>query len=67
MYQLFYVDQNEMGEKSAADDGWGSKGKDARMLSRLRRLLARTSASDQHLLLHMAQQMSKKKGARSKA
>ena len=68
MYQLFYD-----GEKTPApelpkseDDGWGSSGRDARMLSRFRRLLRRTSKADQKLFFFVAQKMSqrKKRGTR---
>jgi transcriptional regulator with XRE-family HTH domain len=60
MYQLFYD-----GEKPPValklpktDNGsWGSKGKDARTLDRVRRLLARTSEADRRLLLTLAQKM----------
>lgn len=63
MYVLFYE-----GEKPAApelpkngDDGWGSSGRGARMLSRFRRLLGRTSKTDLKLLLLVAQKMSQRK------
>jgi transcriptional regulator with XRE-family HTH domain len=63
MYALFYE-----GEKPPApalskvsDDGWGSSGRDARILSKFRRLLARTDKSDLKLLLFMAQKMSQKR------
>ena len=63
MYQIFYD-----GEKSPApnlpridDGGWGSSGRDARMLSRFRRLMSRTDESDLNLLLFMAQKMSQRK------
>jgi transcriptional regulator with XRE-family HTH domain len=69
MYVLFYD-----GEKPPASelpktggDGWGSSGRDARTLSRFRRLLRRTSKDDQKLLLFVAQKMSqrKKRGTRA--
>jgi transcriptional regulator with XRE-family HTH domain len=69
MYQLFYD-----GEKPPApglprfdDDGWGSSGRDARMLSKFRRLLGRTSKADQKLLLFVAQKMSQRKHPHRKA
>jgi transcriptional regulator with XRE-family HTH domain len=68
MYQLFYD-----GEKTPApelpkgeDDGWGSSGRDARMLSRFRRLLRRTSKADQKLLFFVAQKMSQRKKSSSR-
>jgi hypothetical protein len=36
---------------------WGSTGKDARYLNKLRRLLGKTEESDRKLLLYMAQKM----------
>ena len=63
LYQIFYD-----GEKPPApnlpridDGGWGSSGRDARMLSRFRRLMSRTDESDLNLLLFMAQKMSQRK------
>jgi transcriptional regulator with XRE-family HTH domain len=69
MYRLFYD-----GEKPPAqnppridDGGWGSLGRDARMLRRFRRLLRRTNKADQKLLLFVAQKMSQRKRPRSKS
>jgi transcriptional regulator with XRE-family HTH domain len=69
MYQLFYE-----GEKPPAPelpkisgDGWGSSGRDARMLSRFRRLMSRTDKSDLKLLLFVAQKMSQRKHPRGKS
>ena len=63
MYQLFYD-----GEKPPAlsgvppeDRGWGSSGKDFRTFSRFRRLLGRTKATDQKLLMLMASKMAGRK------
>jgi transcriptional regulator with XRE-family HTH domain len=64
LYVLFYD-----GEKPLAPDlstvgrggGWGSSGRDARMLGRFRRLLRHTSKADQKLLLFVAQKMSQRK------
>ena len=63
MYQLFY-DGNEppklpnlLKRKTADDIAWGSKGKDARFLNKLRRLLAKTQERDRKLLLSMAQKI----------
>jgi hypothetical protein len=61
--QLFYDGEeppqvpNLLKQKSSDKDAWGSTGKDARFLSRLRRLLGKSSAEDRKLLLHMAQKM----------
>jgi transcriptional regulator with XRE-family HTH domain len=62
LYQIFYD-----GPKPPApnlpriDGGWGSSGRDARMLSRFRRLMSRTDKGDLKLLLFMAQKMSHRK------
>jgi transcriptional regulator with XRE-family HTH domain len=62
-YQIFYD-----GEKPPAphlpkfeDGGWGSSDRDARMLSRFRRLMSRTDKGDLKLFLFMAQKMSQRK------
>ena len=39
---------------------WGSSGKEARILKKYRRLLARMKESDRQLLLHMAQKMARR-------
>jgi transcriptional regulator with XRE-family HTH domain len=68
MYQLFYDGEKPPASMSPRfnDGGWGSSGRDARMLGRFCRLLSRTNKADQKLLLFMAQKMSqrKKRGAR---
>ncbi len=63
MYQLFY-DGEEPPElphlpkrKTADEIAWGSRGKEARFLARLRRLLSRIEEPDRRLLLYMAQKM----------
>ena len=62
LYQLFYdgeeppVLPNLLKQKSS-NDAWGSFGKDARYLSKLRRLIAKSDDSNRKLLLHMAQKM----------
>ena len=63
MYQLFH-DGNEPPKlpnlprrKTADDIAWGSAGKDARYLNKLRRLLAKSEEEDRKLLLYMAQKM----------
>jgi transcriptional regulator with XRE-family HTH domain len=63
LYHLFYDGDehpklpNLLKRKSSADIAWGSAGKDARFLSKLRRLLAKSEEADRKLLLHMAQKM----------
>jgi transcriptional regulator with XRE-family HTH domain len=66
MYQLFYDGEeppklpNLPKRKSSDDIAWGSSGKDARYLGKLRRLLAKTEDDDRKLLLYMAQKMAKR-------
>jgi transcriptional regulator with XRE-family HTH domain len=66
MYQLFYDGEeppqlpNLLKRKSSDDIAWGSSGKDARYLGKLRRLLAKTEDEDRKLLLYMAQKMAKR-------
>src|SRR5260370_17906614 len=63
MYHLFYDGEkppelpNLPNRKSSDDIAWGSTGKDARYLGKLRRLLARTDEEDRTLLLYIAQKM----------
>jgi len=63
MYQLFYDGEeppklsNLPTRKSSDDIVWGGTGKDARYLSKLRRLLGKTEEGDRKLLLHMTQKM----------
>jgi transcriptional regulator with XRE-family HTH domain len=63
MYQLFYDGEeppklpNLPKRKSSDDIAWGSAGKDARYLNKLRRLLAKSEEEDRKLLLYMAQKM----------
>jgi len=67
LYQLFYDGEeppelpNLPKRRTAADIAWGSSGKDARLLFRLRRLLSRVNQRDKNLLLFMAQKMGKHK------
>jgi transcriptional regulator with XRE-family HTH domain len=69
MYQLFYDGEeppklpNLPKRKSSDDIAWGSSGKDARFLNKLRRLLAKTEEVDRKLILYMAQIMA---GTRSR-
>jgi transcriptional regulator with XRE-family HTH domain len=71
MYQLFY-DGNKPPElrnlqkrRTAEDIAWGNSGKDARFLTRFRRLLGDTTDRDRKLLLSMAQKIAAKKTTRS--
>lgn len=63
MYQLFYDGEkppelpNLPKRKSSDDIAWGSTGKDARFLNKLRRLLAKTEEGNRKLILYMAQKM----------
>src|ERR1700746_3269421 len=64
LYPLFFDDGEEPPElpnlpkrKSADEIAWGSKGKDARLLGRLRRLMGRCDEGDRRLLVYMAQKM----------
>jgi transcriptional regulator with XRE-family HTH domain len=67
LYQLFY--DGEEPPKAPAlpkrraknDTGWGHSGRDARVLSRFRRLLGRMDGRDAQLLFSMAQQMASKR------
>jgi transcriptional regulator with XRE-family HTH domain len=64
MYVLFYDGEKPPRENIPAPGGatgWGRSGRDARMLSRFRRLMSRADQSDQKLLLFMAQKMSQRK------
>jgi len=67
LYQLFYDGEeppklpNLPERKTATDTAWGSSGKEARLLFRLRGLLSRVNQRDRNLLLSMAQRMTKQK------
>ena len=62
MYQLFY-DGDEppklpnLPKRKTDEDLWGNSGKDARFLSKLRRLLGKSDEQDRKLILQMAQKM----------
>jgi transcriptional regulator with XRE-family HTH domain len=70
MYQLFYDGEeppklpNLPKRKSSDDIAWGNAGKDARYLSKLRRLLAKTKDGDRKLILYMAQKMVRPRSSR---
>ena len=63
LYQLFYDGEeppqlpNLPKRKSGDDIAWGSTGKDARFLNKLRRLLSKTDEDDRKLVLYMAQKV----------
>ena len=65
LYQLFYDGEEppklpNLPKGSASDNiAWGSSGKDARFLSRLRRLLGKSGDDDRKLILFMAQKMAR--------
>ena len=65
LYQLFYDGEEPPKllylpkRKSADDIAWGSAGKDARWLYKLRRLLGRTDENDRKFLMFMAQKMAR--------
>ena len=63
LYQLFYdgeeppVLPNLPKRKSSDDIAWGTSGKEARFLNKLRRLLGKADEEDRKLILYMAQKM----------
>jgi transcriptional regulator with XRE-family HTH domain len=71
MYQLFYDGEeppklpNLPKRKSSDDIAWGSAGKDARFLSKLRRLLGKVEEGDRKLLLYMTQKMARPRPGRA--
>ena len=70
LYQLFYEGEeppklsNLPKRRSSDDIAWGSAGKDARFLSKRRRLLSKSEEADRKLLLHMAQKMARPRAGR---
>jgi transcriptional regulator with XRE-family HTH domain len=65
MYQLFYdgdkppVVPNLIKRKSSDDIVWGSSGKDAKYLNKLRRLLGKAKEEDRKLILYTLQKMAR--------
>jgi len=65
MYQVFYDGDkppelaNLPMRKSSDDIAWGSTGKDARYLSKLRRLLGKANEQDRKLILYTLQKMAR--------
>ena len=66
LYRLFYEGEeppelpNLPKRKTSDDIAWGSSGKDARFLSKFRRLLGSVDEGDRRLLLHMVQKMARR-------
>jgi transcriptional regulator with XRE-family HTH domain len=67
LYRLFYDGEEplQLRErpkllKASEEVAWGSAGKDAPYLSKLRRLLAKTAVEYRKLILHMAQKMARR-------
>jgi transcriptional regulator with XRE-family HTH domain len=63
IYALFYDGEQPPAilPKPKTTNGWGSSGKDARLLGNFRRLLSRTDKEDINLLLFDAQKMAQRK------
>jgi len=63
LYQLFYEGDKPpevpkvFNPKSGKESLWGSAGKDSRYLHKLRRLLSKTTADDQKIIMYLAQKM----------
>ena len=63
LYQLFYEGEeppklpNLLKRSSSEENAWGSRGKDARFLGKLRRVLGKTNEQDRKIILLMAQKM----------
>jgi len=63
LYQLFYDGDeppqlpNLLKRKSSDEIAWGSAGKDARYLTKLRRLVSKADDDNRKLLLYMTQKM----------
>jgi transcriptional regulator with XRE-family HTH domain len=69
MYELLYDGEkppelpNLPKRKSAGEIAWGSSGKDARTLMKLRQLLGKTNKDDQQLLLSVALKMARRRAS----
>src|SRR5260370_12782204 len=63
LYQLFYEGEeppqvpNLLKRSSSDEEAWGSSGKNARYLSKLRRVLGKVNEDDRKIILLMAQKM----------
>jgi len=66
LYQLFYEGEeppklpNLLKSRSSNETAWGSKGKDARYLNKLRRLLGKSDDEHRKLVMYMAQKMARR-------
>jgi transcriptional regulator with XRE-family HTH domain len=65
MYQLFYDGEEppkalNLPKSKTGGDSWGSSGKDARYLNKLRRVLGKTDEDHRKLVLLMAQKMARR-------
>jgi transcriptional regulator with XRE-family HTH domain len=66
LYQLFYDGEeppklpNLPKRKMSDEIAWGSSGKDARLLGKLRRLMGKADENDRKLVLLMAQKMARR-------
>jgi transcriptional regulator with XRE-family HTH domain len=66
MYELFYDGEeppklpNLPKRKSSDDIAWGSSGKDARFLNKLRRLLGKADEGDRKLVMLMTQKLARR-------
>jgi len=68
LYQLFYDGEEPPPApilphgRAESEIQWGSRGKDARMFAKLRRMLAKMDKHDRNLILFMVQKMAGPKG-----
>ena len=66
LYELFYEGEKphnlpDVPKRLTRDEiAWGSTGKEAQVLTKFRRLLARMDEADRNLLLHTAQKMARR-------
>jgi len=65
LYQLFYDGEEppklpNLPKLKSGEDAWGSTGKDARFLNKLRRVLSKTDEEHRKLVMHMAQKMARR-------
>ncbi len=65
MYQLFYDGEEppkvpNLPMRKSDETLWGSAGKDARYLNKLRRLLGESNEEHRKLVMHMAQKMARR-------
>lgn len=65
LYQLFYEGEEppklpNLPKRRSGEDAWGSTGKDARYLNKLRRVLSKTDAEHRKLVMLMTQKMAQR-------